>query len=99
MYFGFDIWHAAVAYYDGVAIEQLNKFMTWREMLSYKIQEIISNFSFDINNKWTVKPNDISFSISFAVADIFVCGMILQIMPIADSRIFLELSRIFLLIR
>ena len=89
MYFGFDIWHAAVAYYDGVAIEQLNKFMTWREMLSYKIQEIISNFSFDINNKWTVKPNDISFSIS----------LILQIMPIADSRIFLELSRIFLLIR
>ena len=72
VYFGFNIWYEAAAYFDGVAIEQFTKFMTWQEVLSYKIQKIISNFSFDINTKWRVKPNNIFFSISFVVADIFV---------------------------
>ena len=51
VYFGFNIWHAAVAHFDGVATEQFTKFMTWREGLSYEIQKIISNFCFDINTK------------------------------------------------
>ena len=83
MYFGFNIWHAAVAYFDDVVIEQFIKVMTWWEVLSYKIQKIILNFCFDINTKWKVKPNNISFSISLFVADIFACGVILQILPIA----------------
>ena len=95
VYFGFNIWHAAVAYFDGVAIEQFTKFMTWREVLSYKIQKIIFDFCFDSSTKWRVKQNNISFSISFVVADIFVCGVILQF---ADSLVFLELFGISLLI-
>ena len=82
MYFGLNIWHAVVAFFDGVAIEQFTKFMTWREVFSYKIEKIISNFRFGINTKWRVKPNEISFSILFVATDIFVCGVILQILPI-----------------
>ena len=67
-YFGFHIWHAAVAYFDGVTIE----FMTWQKVLSYKIQEIISDFFFDTNTKWMVKPNNILFTILFAFVDIYV---------------------------
>ena len=83
VYFGFNIWHAPVAYFDDVTIEQFTKFMAWWKVLSYKIQKIISFFCFDINTKWRVKPNDIPFSISFAAADIFVCGTTLQSLPIA----------------
>ena len=46
--------------------------MTWEKVLSYKTQKIISDFCFDISTKWRVKPNNISFSVSFVVADIFV---------------------------
>ena len=82
VYFGFNIRHAAVAYFC-VMIEQLTKFMTWWKELSYKIQKKISDFCFDISTKWRVKPNNISFSISFVVTDIFVWGVILQSLPIA----------------
>ena len=77
VYFGFNIWHAAVAYFDGFTIEQFTKFMTWQKLLSYKIQKIIFDFCFDINTKWRVKPNNISFCISFVIAGIFVCWLIL----------------------
>ena len=78
MYFSFNIWAAAVADCDSVMTEQFTNFMTWRKVLSYKIQKIISNFCFDINAKWRVKLNNILFSISFAAAGIFVCRVILQ---------------------
>ena len=71
-YFGFNICHEAITYFDGVTIELFTKFMTWRKVLSYKIQKIISDFCFDVSTKWRVKPNNISFSISLVVADIFV---------------------------
>ena len=61
VYFGFNISDAVVACFDGVTIEQITKFMTWQVMLSYKIQEIISNFCFDISTKWRVKTNNSSF--------------------------------------
>ena len=83
VYFGFNIWHAAVACFDGVTIKQFTKFMTWRKVCSYKIQKIIPDIFFDISTKWRVKPNNISFSISFAVAEIFVSGVILQSLLIA----------------
>ena len=83
LYFGFNIWDAAVAYFDGVTIEQFTKFMTWRKVLSYVIQKIISDFCFDINTKRRVKPNKISSSIWFVVGNIFVCRVILQSLPIA----------------
>ena len=83
VYFGFNIWHAAVAYFDDVMVEQFTKFMAWWKVLSYKIQKITPFFCFDINIKWRVKPNDIPISISFASADIFVCETILQSLPIA----------------
>ena len=51
VYFGFIIWHAAVAYFHGVTIEQFAKFITWSKMLSYKIEKIISEFCFDISTK------------------------------------------------
>ena len=70
VYFGFTNWH--LGYFDGVAIEQFTKFMAWRKALSYKIQKIISDFYFDINNKWRLKQNNSSFSFSFVVAGIFV---------------------------
>ena len=70
VYFGFDIWHAAVACFDGVTLEQFTKLMTWGKVLFYKTQKIISNFCFDISFKWRVKPYNISFSVSFVVADI-----------------------------
>ena len=70
VYFSFNNSH--VGYFDGVAIEQFTKFMTWRKVLSYKIQKIISDFYFDINNKWRLKQNNNSFSFSFVVAGIFV---------------------------
>ena len=72
MYFGFNIWHAAVAYFDGLMPEQFNKFMKWQKVLSYKIREIISDFSFDINTKRKVKPYNILLSILFVFRDIFV---------------------------
>ena len=72
LYFGFNIWQAAVAYFDGVTVEQFTKFMKRGKVLSYKTQKIISDFCFDISTKWRVKPNNISFSVSFVVADIFV---------------------------
>ena len=70
--FLFNIWHAVVANLDGVTVEQFTKFMTWGKVLSYTTQKIISDFCFDISTKWRVKPNNISFSVSFVVADIFV---------------------------
>ena len=72
VYFGFHIWHAAVAYFDGVTIEQFTEFTTWQKVLSCKIQEIISNFFFGTNTKWMVKPNNILFSILLAFVDIYV---------------------------
>ena len=33
VYFGFNTWNPAVAYFDGVTIEQFTKFMTWRAFL------------------------------------------------------------------
>ena len=42
VYFSFNNCH--VGYFDEVAIEQFTKFMTWRKVLSYKIQKIISDF-------------------------------------------------------
>ena len=65
-------------------------------MLSYKIQKIISDFCFDIDTKWRVKPNNISFSISFVVPDIFVCRV--DTSKFGDSQIFLDFFGIFLLI-
>ena len=82
VYFGFNIWHAAVAYFDGFTIEQFTKFMTWQKLLSYKIQKIIFDFCFDINAEWRVKPNKVLFCISFVVTGIFVCWVILQSLPI-----------------
>ena len=64
-------------------------------MLSYKFEKIISGFCFDINTKWRFKPNNISFSISFAAADILQGDT----SKFADSRIFVELFGLFLLIR
>ena len=72
VYFSFNIWHAAVAYFDDVTVEQFTRLMAWGKVLSYKTQKIISDFCFDISTKWRVKPNNISFSVSFVVADIFV---------------------------
>ena len=72
VYFGFNIWPADVAYFDGVTIEQFTKFMTWRKVLSCKIKKIISYFCCDISTKWRVEPNNRSFYISFVVVDIFV---------------------------
>ena len=68
VYFDFNIWHAAVAYYDGATIE----LMRWRKMFSDKIQKIISDFCFDTSTKWRIEPNSTLFSISFVVADILV---------------------------
>ena len=82
VYFGLNIWHAAVAYFDGFTIEQFTKFMTWQKLLSYKIQKIIFDSCFDINTKWRVKPNEILFYISFVVTGIFVCWVKLQRLPI-----------------
>ena len=70
MYFGFNIWHAAIAYFDGVTIEQFTKSMTWWKVVFYNIRKIFSDFCFGI--KWRVKTNNISFSISFVNADIFI---------------------------
>ena len=70
--FLFNIWHAVVANLDGVTVEQFTKFVTWGKVLSYKNQEIISDFRFGISTKLRVKSNNISFSVSFVVADIFV---------------------------
>ena len=72
VYFDFNVWHAAVAYFDDVTVEQFTKLMTWGKVLSYKTQKIIFNFCFDISTNWRVKPNNISFSVSFVVAGIFV---------------------------
>ena len=71
VYFSFNIWHAAVAYFDDVTVEQFTRLMAWGKVLS-KTQKVISDFCFDISTKWRVKPNSISFSGSFVVADIFV---------------------------
>ena len=83
VYFSFNIWHAAVPYFDGVRIDEFTKFMTWKKVLSYKIEKIICDFCFDINTKWRFKPNNISFSILFAVVAIFGCRVILQSLLIA----------------
>ena len=69
VYSGFNIWHAAVAHFDGVMVEQFTKL---GKMLFYKTQKIISDLCFDISTEWRVKPNNILFSFSFVVADIFV---------------------------
>ena len=53
------------------------------KMISYKIEKITYYFFFDVSTKWRIKPSKISFSISFVVADIFVCMVILQSLPIA----------------
>ena len=37
VYFGFNIWNAAAAYFDIVTIEQFTKFMAWGKVFSYKI--------------------------------------------------------------
>ena len=62
VYFDFNIWHAAVAYFDVVTVEQFTKLMTWEKVLFCKTLKIISDFYFDISTKWRVKPNNISFS-------------------------------------
>ena len=72
VYFGFDIWHAVVAYFDGVTIEQFTKFMAWWKVLSFKIQKKFLDFCFDFGTKWRIKLNNISFSILFIVAETFV---------------------------
>ena len=81
IYFSFNNWH--VGYFDAVAIEQFTKFMTWKKVLSYKIERIITDFHFDINNKWRLEQNNISFSFSFVVVGIFVWSVILQSLLIA----------------
>ena len=53
------------------------------KMISYKIEKITYYFCFDVSTKWRIKPSKISFSISFVVAGIFVCMVILQSLPIA----------------
>ena len=83
VYFGFNIWYAAVAYFDDITIEQFAKFMALWKVLSYIIQKIISDFCFNISTKWRVKPNNILLSILFVVADILDWGVILQSLPIA----------------
>ena len=55
----FNIWHAAVAYFDVVTVEQFTKLMTWEKVLFCKTLKIISDFYFDISTKWRVKPNNI----------------------------------------
>ena len=82
MYFSFNIWHEAVAYIHSVTTEQCTKCMSKEKVLFYKVQEIIHEFCFDINTKRRVAPKKILFSITFIVADIFVCGVILQNLPI-----------------
>ena len=84
MYFGFNIWYAVVTYVHCVTIEQFNKFIMWGAMLSYKIQKRISDFCFDINSKWRVKPNSILFSILFVVFNVFVCRVTIQGLSTAE---------------
>ena len=96
VYFFFKVWDPAVAYFDGVTIEQFEKLMTRRKVFSYKIPKIISTFCFKIRTKWRVQKNNFSFSILFVVVDIFVCRVILQSLPTAG--IFLELFGVLLLI-
>ena len=91
MYFGFNIWYAVVTYVHCVTIEQFNKFIMWGAMLSYKIQKRISDFCFDINSKWRVKPNSILFSILFVVFNVFVYRVIICRQP-SFSRDFWYIS-------
>ena len=84
VYFVLNIWHATLAGFDGVTTEQFTKFMTMGEVLSCKIQKIISDFCFHMKTKWRVKPNNISFFISFVVANIFVLRVRLQSLPRAE---------------
>ena len=95
VYFGFNIWHAAVAYFNGATIEQFAKFMTWRKVLSYKIQKIFSDFCFDHNTKWRL--NQITFRFLFHLLSL-TFSFEGETSKFADSRIFLELIDIFLLI-
>ena len=42
-FFDFCIWHAVVAYI-GVSTEQFTKFNEWSKAISYKIDQIVSDF-------------------------------------------------------
>ena len=65
--FGFNIWHAAAAYFGVVAIEQFTNFVKWRKVLPHKIQKIISDFCFDISSIGGLTLNQITFRFLFSL--------------------------------
>ena len=65
---GFDdfchVWHATVANFDGVSVEDLVQFASFREMLVNQLQEFLAYICCYIFAEGGVEPNDIAFSVT-----------------------------------
>lgn len=59
----FDVFGAAVAYFNGIAIEDLVEFVVFREVLVDKLQKSSGNFRLDVFVIWWVEPCDVTFTI------------------------------------
>ena len=95
IYVGFNIRRSVAAYFNGVTTEQVTKLMMCGEVLSNKIQRLISDFCFDIGTRGSNKTT-FRFLFRFLLLTFsFTRG---NFRKFADPRIFLEVFCIFLLI-
>ena len=60
-----DVRHAAVADFHVVLIEDRVRIVVWWEVFLDYVEEAFSYVGLDIFAVWEVKPDDVSFSISF----------------------------------
>ena len=59
----FDVFGAAVAYFNGIAVEDFVELVVFGEVLVNKLQKSSGNFGLDVLVKWWVEPCDISLAI------------------------------------
>ena len=59
----FDVFGAAVAYFNGIAVEDFVELVVFGEVLVNKLQKSSANFGLDVLVKWWVEPCDMAFAI------------------------------------
>lgn len=70
VYYLFNVWHCAVAEFDGIAVEEFMKLVRrWEAVVEYG-EEFLSYICSHVLAERGIEPGDIAFPIAFSVAGV-----------------------------
>ena len=75
----FDVFSAAVAYFNGIGVEDFVELVVFGEVLVNKLQKSSGNFGLDVLVKWWVEPCDMAFAILSSFTTLCIFGFPINI--------------------